>query len=891
MDPAGRAFVRSLNILLKYSRLYGPQHTRAIAQYAIAWTDLEGALLHAGSSGLLLGMAGKELLVDGVPAGTGTAETSLAKLLSSAGIASIHFTSETSKEDLSKLQLALTNSAGKPDALAKELAATFGRSRSVRVNQVRFVATEDGKTPVLASQLAAAAFGKTDASEIQDWLNDPHKLLQAIAAVEGARTTGTQAAPTTGQLAAPVTGQFASPWARPATDTPGAITGEHSIAGLEEQELTLAFRMLAQWSDASTAAAASPGEDVSNLKMDAQRALRSALQSLSEKPEPDRPMLLQLAEHLAIRFALDRFERGDVQVNAVREMLDRMSKQMESLRKVLDVRERTMTKAGMTIESHAEILDRQFWATVPEKGKRSVLLSRDAWCIPARNIADYVDELVRRSERGTAELVLGNYLSCIRSVDPEARKKTAIGLSQIAETYGGFPGQLQEAISVTGAQIGQERDGEMQKLTSAAFVRLSQEAAARRSFVAVQQSLASVGALESKLPELATQLRPRLGVHDRLPEFVQEAIDSPSPAPDLLECLRIVPVAAAARLVQAFERSVRRDQCERLVALMQQLGPAAIQHLRDQLSAPSEADAVRSVGLLSRLDSAALEKELPRRLRGWQRSNQDAAIRQLASGAAAERGRLLLKLLDYADTALLPQIIDEIGLSGDRSLTSRLLSLAFDAPTGQKTDFLRVKAIEALGRIRELKAEPHLRSLVEAREFLHWKHPRELRVSAAQALLMLDPGATRSFLTHKGISQQELALGPLPAIEQCKWARQRRYARLPQMGEVTAMLSANQGRSRLRVEQLGLGGGLASTKAALSFGAAPAELDLRCGLQHIRAQVWLREERPLKFSFEILGIDLDDRSRLRRVLSGERLNIPAALFDRQLSSALSIALR
>jgi hypothetical protein len=62
-------------------------------------------------------------------------------------------------------------------------------------------------------------------------------------------------------------------------------------------------------------------------------------------------------------------------------------------------------------------------------------------------------------------------------------------------------------------------------------------------------------------------------------------------------------------------------------------------------------------------------------------------------------------------------------------------------------------------------------------------------------------------------------------------------------------------------------------------------------LQHIRAQVWLREERPHKFSFEILGIALDDRSRLRRILTGERLNILPALFDRQLSTALPIALR
>jgi hypothetical protein len=324
--------------------------------------------------------------------------------------------------------------------------------------------------------------------------------------------------------------------------------------------------------------------------------------------------------------------------------------------------------------------------------------------------------------------------------------------------------------------------------------------------------------------------------------------------------------------------------------LMEQLGPAAITHLRDQLVNDKESNGVRAVGLLSRLDPVALERELPRRLRGWLRANQDTAIRQLASGAAACRGRLLLKLLDYADTALLPEIIDEIGLSGDRGLSSRLLSLAFDVPDPNAA-FLRVKAIEALGRIRELKAEPHLRSLVETKEFLHWKHPRELRVAAAQALQMLDPGATHSFLVHKGISAQELALGPLPAMEQCKWARQRRYARLSQMGEVTATLSGNQSRSRMRVEQLGLGGGLASAEAPLTAGTAPAELDLRCGLQHIRAQVWLREERPHKFSFEILGIALDDRSRLRRILTGERLNILPALFDRQLSTALPIALR
>jgi hypothetical protein len=34
--------------------------------------------------------------------------------------------------------------------------------------------------------------------------------------------------------------------------------------------------------------------------------------------KPDQPMLLKLAEHVAIRFALDSYERGELRVNAVK---------------------------------------------------------------------------------------------------------------------------------------------------------------------------------------------------------------------------------------------------------------------------------------------------------------------------------------------------------------------------------------------------------------------------------------------------------------------------------------------------------------------------------------------------------------------------------------------
>jgi hypothetical protein len=626
-------------------------------------------------------------------------------------------------------------------------------------------------------------------------------------------------------------------------------------------------------------------EKIAELPVDTQDALRAALVSFasSANREADRPMLLQLAEHLAIRFALERFERGDLRVNAVREMLDRMAREMESLRKVLNAREESMTRAGLTVDSHAEVLDRQFWAAMPEKGKRSVLLSSDAWCIPPRNVADYVNELLQRNQPQEAERVLSNYAGCIQSGEPEARLKTAHGLIQMANLLGGFPQVLQQSMALAGEQLVHETEPEMQRAVSSCFVRLSQEAVGRRKYVAVQQALAAVDCVEQKLPELGAHLRSRLGLHDRLPEFISEALRTAQPPADLLEMLRCVPQAAAEKCVRHFEKSVRREDCERVVAVMQQLGPAALEYLRQQLAEESPEQAVLSVGLLSRLDPALLERALPQRMRGWRGVFQDIAIRQLAAGASPARGKLLQKLLDYADPMLLPELIDEIGLSGDRDSSARLMTLAFDEAGKDNGSYLQLKAVEALGRLRELKAESHLRLIVEGRHLWSWKHPRELRVASAQSLVMIDP-ASQPYLASKGFSPRELALGPLPVLQGCSWSRQRRYPRFLRSDGISGRLSTPKQDSKLEVSSLSMGGGLGRSDSGLSDGAAG--LELYAGLSRVRAQVWVREEKPTQFSFEITGIELDDRGRLRRWLAGESSLLPAALLQNPLTQSL-----
>src|ERR1700739_1884719 len=102
-DPkaaAARAFVRSLNILLKFARLYGYDHARTAEQLKVAWEELRQAIPEGGESGLLLGATGSQLLLDGVPLEGAPAEKQFAQLLSAAGLASVQFFASVTEEEL-----------------------------------------------------------------------------------------------------------------------------------------------------------------------------------------------------------------------------------------------------------------------------------------------------------------------------------------------------------------------------------------------------------------------------------------------------------------------------------------------------------------------------------------------------------------------------------------------------------------------------------------------------------------------------------------------------------------------------------------------------------------------------------------------------------------------
>src|SRR6202040_1767733 len=239
---------------------------------------------------------------------------------------------------------------------------------------------------------------------------------------------------------------------------------------------------------------------LSALPVRAQYTLQQALAGLAAQApneKPDKPMLLKLAEHVAIRFALDSYERGELRVNAVKQLLDRMNSEIEALRKILGQQEETMANAGLQMQSYTELLDQEFWLNVPEENKKEVLTSEEAWCVPPRNVRAFLEEMLRRGEVKTVNEILLKYAACIGLEAPEARRTTAIGLSDLAEFYGSGDGSaLIDVIQRLGNQLGVERESDLQTLIGAAFVRMSQEAGAKRFYPAMQQALASLDSVE-----------------------------------------------------------------------------------------------------------------------------------------------------------------------------------------------------------------------------------------------------------------------------------------------------------------------------------------------------------------------------------------------------------
>src|SRR5260370_34089100 len=430
-------------------------------------------------------------------------------------------------------------------------------------------------------------------------------------------------------------------------------------------------------------------------------------------------------------------------------MMEHMSRQMDTLRQILRVQEDKMSRAGILVECDDAILDGMFGAEIPEAGKKSVLLSSEAACVPPRNIRQFVEMLFERDDNEIAAKILSNYCTGLDAKDADPRRKTAIGLAQRGDLYATAPEEVMpNALAMFGEKLGKENDSDIQSLLSAAFARFGQEACARRKYKAVAELCYSLERVAQRRPALVQDLRSRVGIENRLPEMIEEAIKPDQAPEDLIKVLQQLPRHSVEHLADRFFRAQKRVECDRIVELAGELGQPALDDLRDILRTGQVRQAAATVGLLSRLAVTTLLELLPSRMGEFNRFYQDIIVRQIAFGAASDRGRTLLELLELLDPLILPEALDEIGMSQDRSASSSLIALATACAAPNRPPFVQLKAIESLGRLREIEAVPILRTICEDKKLFGYSQHRELRIPPIQALSKINPRSVSQSLAH-----------------------------------------------------------------------------------------------------------------------------------------------
>src|SRR5260370_14496661 len=185
-----RSFGRSLNILLKFARLYEFGHVKTMQQFETTWKELRNAMDDSSGGGVLLVVSGTQILLDGVPLGSAAGERSFALLLTSSGIASIHFSPLLTQPQFARFVRAFPSGNAKPSSLAEQLKTALAGDTSIKVNEIRYGAEDSSVTVIkVAAQLTQKVLGAAG-DKFKDFFEDPNKMLQMILAAESMRSSG-----------------------------------------------------------------------------------------------------------------------------------------------------------------------------------------------------------------------------------------------------------------------------------------------------------------------------------------------------------------------------------------------------------------------------------------------------------------------------------------------------------------------------------------------------------------------------------------------------------------------------------------------------------------------------------------------------------------------------
>jgi hypothetical protein len=596
--------------------------------------------------------------------------------------------------------------------------------------------------------------------------------------------------------------------------------------------------------------------------------LSSVSQYGPREGERPQPYLLRLSENIVFEFLNAEFSSGALTPTSVRPMFHRLgdvivgsgaysgphsSQHLSSL---------AVTWAA---DTHREKLIDRFWMELPAREKSAVLRGADVWCIPVPALRQTLGQLADAgadAPRREARNIVLNYARRLEHEDASARRAVAAGLNELTSIIESlWPNQVPEDLS-RGAMkaLDKETVPETAGLLAAFVESLGRIAVNRADYAGFETILTNLErAPRDKEHDHVTALANRLVAQDRWLLLVDAALANRALEPVLPRLLQRDPERLLDRLTLLLTDPRGAEMVPAMARLLRTIGVPVLNLLETRLYEARRQRVTAAIKLLAAADPERLLRGLARAMASWEWNLQDLAVSELtrpANSASAQSAAFVFSaILADAHPLVVPMMIDQIGLAQETTAVAQLMEIAAGEHEILRDQFVRIKAIEALGRMRASEAAEVLRGLAETREGLTYAEPSGLRAAAEDALAMIEnrPTSARVRAAYESAAQASAS-----------YVIPRRYVRVPLESPLRAHIEGSQA-GLARVKTISLGGAYLESPRKLSVGDS-IKLEVRSGLRKINFTAVVRNIGPDGTGVEFVHMRDEDREKLRKLV-------------------------
>jgi PilZ domain-containing protein len=817
--------LRTFNLLVRTHRLYNSSHPQVLDTLDQAYDGLRGSA--ASLNGLELrvergGIVVPQLNEGHLPDVRGEFHA-LACELQRAGIHSLHFSAKFHVGELDTLTQLITDTLLRSEEAAKRLGVGGwpARLREHRVNGIQInTLTERKVDSVLASLIAAlVAYGGNAPEESGD---APIRAPQIEEITETLRLIG--------RLTTPM----------------------ETARGLNAEEAARAIH-----------------SSMESASRDTVRTLLSAMNHYAPaEGEAPQVYLKRLSQSLVLELVTTEFAEGTVAPVAVRPLLNQLADEIVAsgeYRGPHASQHFSTLASSWANDGHREQILERFWLELAPREKTAVFRGADIWCVPVAVIRQTMSQLVEAgadAHRREARTILLNYARRLEQPDPTAHRVVAAGLSELSPLLERlWPNQLPEELSkLTLSTLIKEQAPETTALLAAFLETLGRVAVSRNDFTGFENILLALERLPRDAEhEHLNALSHRLVANDRWMMLVDASLANRALEPALPRLLQRDPDRLLDRLTLLLTEPRSVDLIPPMARLLRAIGVPVLTLLETRLFEARRQRVSAAIRMLAAADADRLLRGLTRAMASWEWNLQDLAVSELArpanSPSAQSTAFVFSAILQDAHPLVVPMMIDQIGIGQENTAVPLLMEIAAGEHETLRDQFVRIKAIEALGRLRAVEAIELLKQLAGKREGLTFTEPGGLRAAAEDALALMEegPGSARARASYEPVS---------PSIG--NFVVPRRYARIPLESPLRAQINGPQ-MTMARVKTISLGGAYVESPNRLSPGDS-IQLEIRSGLRKIHFTAIVRNVGPNGNGVEFVHMKDEDRERLRKLV-------------------------